>query len=261
MKTFLTYSLGCRVNQAEIEEITQGLIQRGFIPWTESPKEPELVLINTCVVTQKAERETRNAIRKFRRLYPKTFLVVLGCAVDAHQKLKTDLPQADLLIFNEAKKLAIDLILKALRLPILCSMVIRDNQFIRESQERPLLASGRNLIKVQDGCDKYCAFCIVPYLRGKPKSKSPRKIVQEIKKLRNLGIKEIILTGINLSLYGKDLRPKTNLTELLKKILKQTEIPRISLSSLTPEVITKEFIDLYLKDWEKGNGRLSEKQI
>lgn len=248
-RTFLTYSLGCRVNQAEIEETAKQLVVRGFVPWSKfskSPKFPNLVLINTCVVTQKAERETRREIRRLKKSYPKAFLVVLGCGVNAHQKLKINLPEASLLISNQEKSKVGDLILKN-----------QFDQLDKLAQLDKYSSSGRKLLKIQDGCNQFCAFCIVPYLRGKSKSKAPTKIVGEIKKLSNLEIKEIILTGINLSLYGQDLKPKTNLVELLKKTLKETKVHRISLSSLTPEVINKEFVNLYLNDWKKGKGRLS----
>lgn len=109
-KTFKIFSLGCRTNQAEIEEISEKLIKSGFSLVLPHFHSPALVLINTCVVTQKAERETRKEIRKLRRLYPKSFLVILGCAVDAQRKLKIDLPEADLFVSNEDKPKIIELL-------------------------------------------------------------------------------------------------------------------------------------------------------
>jgi len=241
-QTFLTFSLGCRVNQAEIEKISQDLIESGFVPWNESSTNPDLVLINTCAVTQKAEKQTRQTIKKFRRFYPETFLVVLGCGVDAHQKLQTNLPEVDLLIANKEKPQAIDLITKSYSSGK-SQKVLGSAQIIS-----PYLSSGRKLIKIQDGCNKYCAFCIVPSLRGKPKSKSSKEIIKSCRAASLSSCQEVVLTGINLSLYGKDLKLKTDLTQLLQEILKETNIPRISLSSLTPATITPEFVDLYLKE-------------
>ena len=265
MKSFLTYSLGCRTNQAEIEGITNQLVARGFVPWPKDPKRPpakrdpalqdkyskypSFILINTCVVTQKAEQEVRQAIRKFRRTYPKAFLVVLGCGVDAHQKLKINLPKANLLISNEEKPQAAQIVSRSLFTP-----------FTPFAYSNKYSSSGRKLIKIQNGCNQFCAFCIVPQLRGQPKSQKSEEIIKKIQRLEQLkdpSIKEVILTGINLSLYGKDLKPRITLTELLEKILTETKIPRISLSSLAPEVITNEFVNLYLQDWKRGNGRLS----
>jgi len=244
-QTFLTYSLGCRVNQAEIEKISQGLIESGFVPWSETPINPDLVLINTCAVTQKAEKETRQTIKKFRRLYPETFLVVLGCGVNIHQKLKTNLPEVDLLIPNEEKSQAIGLITKSY--PSSESRARRGKN--REGCLQtisPYLSSGRKLIKIQDGCNKYCTFCIVPHLRGQPKNRSANEIIKTIQQFNHLTIQEIILTGINLSFYGKNLKPQTTLTRLLERILEETNIARISLSSLTPTTIAKDFTNLYL---------------
>lgn len=260
--TFLTYSLGCRVNQAEIEGIANDLVAKGFSPWFRPlkfpnyPKFPNLILLNTCVVTQKAERESRKSIRHFRRLYPKSFLVVMGCGVDAKQKMKINLPQANFLISNEEKPSAVNLILQNLKTPRMVALSLPKG-LLRGEQSNAFAQSGRALLKIQDGCNRFCAFCIVLYLRGKPKSIAPAQIVKAIKRLSNEAIKEIILTGINLSLYGKDLEPKTNLVELLREILKETKVSRISLSSLTPEIITEDFANLYIDDWKNNKGRLS----
>ena len=237
--TFLTYSLGCRTNQAEINQIAKELTEYEFIA---SEKKPDVILINTCVVTVKAERETRKAIRRFRRLHPSSFLVVLGCGVDARQKLKISLPKADLFIENFKKQKTAKLITKHFRLSKTKHFSFRDKYFL----------SGRALLKIQEGCDHFCSYCIVPFLRGKPRSLLANAIIHQIKHLEKQGIKEIILTGTNLALYGKDLNPETNLTKLLEKILKETEIERISLSSIEPNIINKKFIDLFLR-----NQRLS----
>ncbi|MBM3209330.1 MiaB/RimO family radical SAM methylthiotransferase [Candidatus Shapirobacteria bacterium] len=251
--TFLTYSLGCRVNQAEIEEIITELTRYGF--HQAKGRSPNLVLINTCVVTQKAERETRKAIRHFRRLYSKSFLVVVGCSVSAKQKMKINLPEADLFISNEEKGITVQLIKQKFPFPLPTK---------KASFRDKYLHSGRKLIKIQDGCNRFCGYCIVPYLRGKPRSKTPEEIIQRCKDAGlpagKAGIqrcKEIILTGTNLHLYGMDLKPKTDLTALLREILEETRIERISLSSLDPQVLNKEFAKIWINDWENGHGRLS----
>jgi threonylcarbamoyladenosine tRNA methylthiotransferase MtaB len=254
--TFLTYSLGCRVNQAEIEEISRQLINKGFRPFPKfpevpkAPNSPNLILVNTCVVTQKAERETRKTIRNFRRLYPNSFFVVLGCGVDAKQKLKINLSEADLLISNTEKAKASRLISQKFspQPPLKLVQFDQYDQYLR---------SGRQLLKIQGGCDQFCTYCIVPYLRGKPKSQTPEEIIGEIEKFRNLEIKEVILTGINLGLYGKDLSPQTNLGELLRKILKEMTTERISLSSLDPQILNKEFAEIWVDDRRKGQAKLS----
>jgi len=201
--TFLTYSLGCRTNRAEINQIAQELTKYGFTP---SDKEPDVVLINTCVVTAKAERETRKTIRHFRRVYPQAFLVVLGCGVDAREKLKINLPQADLFVKNLKKQNTAKLIAQRFRFAETQKATLQDKYFL----------SGRALLKIQEGCDQFCAYCIVPLVRGKPKSLLPEGIISQIKDLEKQKIKEVILVGINLALYGKDLKSKTNLKSLLE---------------------------------------------
>lgn len=242
--TFKTYSLGCRVNQAETEQISEELVKNGFIP-NEVPLsgtkwDSSLVLINTCVVTQKAERETRKEIRRLRRENPQAFLVILGCGVDAREKLKSFLPQADLFIPNQNKKETVNLILQKISGPISSG----DRRVVKNNNRYFL--SGRKFVKIQDGCQHYCTYCIVPFLRGKPQSDFPEDIIEQIKDLEKNGIKEVILTGVNLSLYGKDLTPPTSLVSLIEKVLKETKIEMISLSSLDPQTLDESLTKLII---------------
>jgi len=244
LSTFLCRSLGCRVNQVEINQIKRNLIKAGFLPWFEKSKDkPDIIVLNTCVVTQKAERETRKEIRHLKRIFPQSFLVVTGCAVSAQEKFNTQLPKADLFIPNKNKSQITKIILQKFS-PNKYSNVFREKR-------------QRAFIKIQDGCNQFCTFCIVPYLRGQPKSKPVKQIIKEIKKLEKEGILEIILCGINLSLFGQDLKPKIDLTELIENILQKTKIPRVSLSSLTPNLINKKLINLYVNDWKSNSKRLS----
>jgi len=242
--TFLCHSLGCRVNQAEINQIKRNLTKAGFLPWSEKLKnKPDVVILNTCVVTQKAERETRKEIRHLKRIFPQSFLLVTGCAVNAQEKFNTQLPKADLFIPNKNKSQITKIILQK----------IPHNKYSDVFTEK----RQRAFIKIQDGCDQFCTFCIVPYLRGQPKSKPVTQIIKEIKKLEKEGILEITLCGINLSLFGQDLKPKINLVELLKNILQKTNISHLSLSSLTPNLVNKKLINLYVNDWQSDSKRLS----
>ena len=244
--TFLCHSLGCRVNQAEINQIKRNLIKAGFLPWSEKLKDKlDIIILNTCVVTQKAERETRKEIRHLKRIFPQSFLVVTGCAVNAQEKFNTQLPKADLFISNKNKsQITIRQLADQKFLPHKYSDV-----FTEKKQ--------RAFVKIQDGCNQFCTFCIVPYLRGQPKSKPVKQTIKEIKRLEKEGVLEITLCGINLSLFGQDLKPKINLVELLKNILRKTDIPCLSLSSLTPNLINKKLINLYINDWKSGSKRLS----
>lgn len=239
---FLTYSLGCRTNQAEINQIANQLTQSGFIPWQKGRTRPDLILINTCAVTAKADRETRKAIRHFRRLYPQAFLVTTGCGVDAREKMGIKLPAADLFVPNSKKAKTATLIIKHFRLSPKQEPSFKDKYSL----------SGRALLKIQEGCDQFCAYCLVPFLRGQPASFPPTKITSQVKDLEKREIQEVILVGTNLGLYGKELKPPTNLNFLLEEILKKTEINRVSLSSIEPDLINQKLINLFL-----GNPRLS----
>lgn len=242
--SFLTYSLGCRTNQAEIESLSRQLQDRGFAVCRPSSL-PQIVLLNTCVVTQKAQRETRKEIRKLRRAYPKAFLVVLGCAVTAQEKLGFNLPQADWLISNEEKQRVADLLEEKYK-----TVLTKKGKIEKKSK---YALSGRKFIKIQEGCDRFCTFCLTACLRGHPTSLPVDKIIKEINFWLENSIREIILTGTNISLYGQDLKPKTALTDLTRKILEKTPTPRLSLSSIYPQSLTPDFLKLVL-----GNPRVSQ---
>ena len=242
--TFLTYSLGCRVNQAEMNQIGASLAKAGLLPWSEDiGRDPSVIILNTCVVTQKAEKETRQTIRHLKRTFPKSFLLVTGCAIDAQEKLNVQLPNADLFVTNKNKSQIIKIITQ--------KFSPKKHRHVSMKRKR------RAFVKIQDGCNQFCTFCIVPYLRGQSKSKPIAQVIKEIKKLEKENILEIILCGINLSLYGQDLEPPATLPLLLKTILKRTDVPRISLSSLTPNLINEELINLYIKNYRNGKKRLS----
>lgn len=235
--SFQTYNLGCRVNQAEIGQIGQSLIQRGFTPTNTDT--PDLVIINTCVVTAKAEKETRKAISHYRKKYPESFLVVAGCAASARDNLKIKLPNADLYIANQNK----DDIPKIISQRFALKTVVREHQPNNKYQ-----ISGRGLVKIQEGCSRKCTYCIVPYVRGDPTSIPKSEIINQINILVNSGVSEIILTGINLTLYGLDFNPQSNLLLLIKQILRMTKIKKLTLSSIDPAIINDEFTDLVIKE-------------
>lgn len=275
LPTFLTYSLGCRVNQAEISVISEQLTVNSLEIFNEKIHSfPDIVLVNTCAVTSKAERESRKAIHHFKRLFPKAKIICLGCSANF-------VKDADLVIENQNKANFLKIILQ--KFPTLNFKTPRmvTKQRLRllrgeKSQDNLFSKSGRALVKIQEGCDQFCSYCIVPYLRGKLKSNLPRQIICQINHLVQSGIKEIILCGINLSLYGRDssappqndnrslCHPEPfdltqgklsegspfNLTGLLKRILEETKAERISLSSIEPEYIyqNKEFVNLFVDE-------------
>ncbi|MDD5073844.1 MAG: MiaB/RimO family radical SAM methylthiotransferase [Candidatus Shapirobacteria bacterium] len=252
--TFLTQTLGCRANQAETKKIETDLISLGHQPAKEK-QTPNTIILNTCVITQKGENESARAIRQLKKQYPDSFFIVTGCAVNLWLNIskKKPLPPADLFVTNEKKSTIPEIITN--RLPFSCQIP----DLSRPNRASLLLDPGSNkrtFVKIQDGCNHFCSYCIVPYLRKRPSSKSPKQIIKEINQACQTGTQEAILCGINLSLYGKDLVPTTSLAYLIKEILKKTNLPRLSLSSLTPELIDQEFVDIFIAD-QKKDQRLS----
>lgn len=239
-KTFLAYSLGCRVNQAEIESLTRQLISHGF--GLSKNNCPDFILLNTCVVTSKAERETRKEMRRLKKTFPQSYLVVLGCAPSAKEKLTFKLPQADLFVPNEEKQRVTSLLEEKFS-----PKPSKENPPVKS----PYILSGRKFIKIQEGCNLFCSFCLTAHLRGKPQSVPPAQVVNEINDWVKEGVKEIILTGINLSLYGQDI--ETNLAALFKAILKETPVERITLSSIYPQMLTPDFLEVIV-----GNPRITQ---
>lgn len=241
-KTFLAYSLGCRTNQAEMEDISLQLMSRAL---SQTEKDPDIILLNTCVVTQKAEKETRQKIRELRKKYPKSFLVVLGCAVTAKEIFKINLPQANLYIPNNQKNNAAEIICH--KLDILTKISDRLKISMAKYQNKYQL-SGRKFIKIQNGCDNFCSYCVTCHLRGKPTSVPSHKIIREINSWVCKGIKEIILTGINLGLWTAGIKDQETVSSLLDKILSETKIERISFSSIYPEMLNSEFVKLVVNN-------------
>ncbi len=242
MMTFYSHSFGCRVNQAEKEELDRQLVQLGY---TFHYADPALYIINTCSVTHKAEREARQLIYQTRRKYPKAKIVVTGCAATNWIKTKTEVPEVDLLVDNQNKEYLATIISKRFS-----RNSVRTGRDLSLSIDK-YLRSKRLILKTQDGCQRYCTYCIVPYLRGLPKSVPGPQIVKRAQ-LYEDHINELILSSINTEAYGYDTREK--FVDLLKEVLDNTKIPRLSFGSIHPWSVNQEFFDLYAK--YPGNERI-----
>ncbi len=233
--SFYTYSFGCRVNQAEKEVIDLEMQNHGYILKEESP---DILIINTCAVTHKAEREAKNLIYRLKRKNPEGQVVVTGCSATYWQKHKIlkNLP-IDILVDNVNKEFLVKILQKRLS---------------GHAEHNPLktiiydkyLNSGRALIKIQDGCQRFCSFCIVPYLRGTPKSERIKDLIRQLADKNLEGrINEVILTAINTGAYGYDTGE--TLVQLINTIVTNSTIPRISFGSIHPWSINDEFINYY----------------
>ncbi len=233
-KTFYSVALGCRVNQAEKEALDYQLIKNG---WQKSEDKPDVIIVNTCTVTHKADRESRQLIYQLRSKYSKSKLAITGCAATYWQKndISYKLP-VDLIVDNQNK----DLIFKRINQFFgmeKTSYSFSSNNFISDKY----LSSKRLLLKIQDGCHRFCSFCIVPYLRGLPKSIPEEQIIDRINFYKNnFSIKEVILTAINTEAYGHD--NGKSLKSLIKAVLDKTKVERISFGSIHPWSFREDFL-------------------
>jgi len=231
MASFITYTFGCRVNEAETESMTRTLVTQGF---RVDHIHPDIVIINSCAVTAKAEREVRQTIYQIRKKFPTASIVVTGCA--ATRWIRDDEPIAGHihLVPNE-KKLDVT--------KIVCEFVKTDGITPNiESYSDKFSGSGRAMVKIQDGCHRFCSYCIVPYLRGKPVSKTIKEICGEIRGM-DADISDVTLAAINTEAFGKDTGE--TLINLIEEVLETTTIPRLSFGSIHPWSITDEFLSYY----------------
>ncbi len=214
----ITY--GCKVNQAESQKWEKLLGLKGYLI-TDDENEADCWIINTCAVTHKAEVQSRQIINKAKKLGKR--IVVTGCYTEIYKPLESE----NLKVVSNLKK----------------ESLTDQFKFLCKSDSLNI-SRHRAIVKIQDGCNHFCSYCIVPYLRGKPRSYRIEKIISEIKDYESMGIREIVLSGINIGLYGTDFRNTVNLKYLLKIILKETSNFRIRLSSIEQNYIDEEFLDI-----------------
>jgi threonylcarbamoyladenosine tRNA methylthiotransferase MtaB len=262
-ETFVSYAFGCRVNQAEKEELDRQLISSGF---KYDPDNPQIFIINTCAVTKKAEREARQFIYKTRKKFPQAKIIITGCSATKWIKEEVKIKEVDWMIENANKETLCSTLRdischserakltdESRNLPVSGIWKIPPRPFdslrsLKVGRDDPrsdkFLSSGRLLVKIQDGCQRFCTYCIVPYLRGQPRSERIKNIESRIQNYEK-EIKEVILAAINTEAYGFDTGEK--FIDLIETIIKKTKIPRISLGSVNPWSIDHEFLSFYKK--------------
>lgn len=245
VKKIAFYTLGCKVNQVETEQLKEEFIHRGYeiVDFTD---EADIYLINTCTVTHVSDRKSRAIIRRAAR-HPRALVAVTGCMAQVAGKELAGIEGIDLIVSNLDKE-NIANIIEELD-PEQPKPIVIEHLPDKDRKLRPVLYSQqhkrtRAFVKIQDGCESGCSYCIVPRARGPVRSKLPEHVLQEIELLLSLGYREIVLTGIHTGFYGKDL-DNWDLYRLLDKIL--TEIGgdyRLRLSSLEPLEVSQELINL-----------------
>lgn len=207
----------------------------------------DLYLINTCTVTDKADGDSRNLIRRAHRRNPEAPIVVTGCYAQTQSKEVAELPGVRLVLGNTLKDSLVGLLKKALAQEDATLIEVEDIFKQKELEAFGLSHTTQNsraYVKIQDGCNQFCSFCIIPFARGRNRSISIQRVLEELRELAKAGFEEAILTGIHLGTYGQDLEPKKNFVDLLKALEKERPIHRVRLSSIDPEEVTDEMIEL-----------------
>ena len=251
MPIFNFTTLGCKVNQYESEVIAQSLIGAGWSA-ARSGENADLFLINTCAVTQKASMQSRQAVRKAIRSNPNACIVVTGCYAEVEPDEIKKINGVHYIIGHADKhKIPEKMIFrmaKHIPLPEFGPLLIWSD-ISQEPEFRSMPVTGfanrtRPFIKIQDGCDSFCTYCIVPYTRGRSRSMPLEKVLDNIKLLKRSGYREVVLSGIHLGRYGLDLVLPTTLTDLLKQIKFLRPIDRVRLSSIEPNELTEDIIKI-----------------
>jgi threonylcarbamoyladenosine tRNA methylthiotransferase MtaB len=254
MEKFKITTLGCKVNQSESEAIAQQLQDAN---WIAACKEEgaDLCIINTCTVTQKASMQSRQAVRQAIRNNPEARILVTGCyAQTAPQELKK-IQGIHAVIGHTRKHKIPEMIIQGETQNLFALGSIQKENLFKSMPSAGFGERTRPFVKIQDGCDAFCTYCIVPYARGPSRSLPLNQVLDNIRHLKNQGYHEAVLTGIHLGCYGSDLSPKTSLLELLKRIQKSRAIDRVRLSSIEPLELTENIIH-FVAQSDPGPGQV-----
>lgn len=257
-------TLGCKVNQYETNAMAQKFLEKGYqiieeiTPENEDIK-PDICIINTCTVTNMSDRKSRQMLRRMKEKNPSTIVVAVGCYAQVAKKELAKIPEIDLVLGNNEKVEIVKHVEEYINNNI-NNVELDDVMYSKEFSDFgdvTYTEKTRAVIKIQDGCDRFCSYCIIPYARGRVRSRKPENIISEITQIASKGIKEVVITGIHIASYGKDFAMSkdsklTNyrLIDLLEEINEIQGIQRIRLGSIEPLLITVEFVER-LKRLEK----------
>ena len=244
-KTAAIITLGCKVNQYETNAMSQKLLENGY-EVVEHNQKADVYIINTCTVTNMSDRKSRQIIRRAKQINSNSILVATGCYAQTAQEELEKITDIDLIVGNTEKKDIVKIVedyknnrnLERVRM----SDINKQKEFV-DFGNVTYTEKTRAVIKVQDGCNNFCSYCIIPYAKGRVRSRKLENVIEEIKKIADKGIKEVVITGIHVASYGIDFDNNTRLIDLLEAIEKIEGIERIRLGSLEPNIITEEFVN------------------
>ena len=242
MKSIALHNLGCKVNGYEMDVMQQTLQENGYkiVPFDEAA---DVYIVNTCTVTNIADRKSRQMLHRARKLNPDAVVVAVGCYVQVEGEAVRKDDAVDLAIGNNRKKDLVS-ILEDYFSNRKCEKTIIDINHTDEYEQMTLTRTAehtRAYIKIQDGCNQFCSYCIIPYARGRVRSRKEEDILHEVRGVVEAGYQEIVLTGIHISSYGLD-RGGSELLMLLSALHEMEGLKRIRLGSLEPRIVTEEFV-------------------
>ena len=248
MKKVSFYTLGCKVNQYETNGMTQKFKESGY-EIVEINQATDICVVNTCTVTNMSDRKSRQILRRVKEKNKNAIIVAVGCYAQIAKEELEKMPEIDIVLGNKEKKDIVKYV----------EQYIEEKQKIVEIQDLSkstkfddmgqitYTEKTRAVIKVQDGCNQFCSYCIIPYARGRVRSRDEESIIKEIEEIAKNGIKEVVITGIHVASYGRDKGKEDGLIQLLEKINQIEGIKRIRLGSLEPQIITENFMQRLIK--------------
>ena len=238
-------SLGCKVNQYETNAMAQKFLEHDY-EIVEFDEYADIYIVNTCTVTNVADRKSRQMLRRAKEFNPQSIVVACGCYAQVAAKELEEIPEVDLIIGNNEKNDIIQIVENYIAqkgAEDLVSDVMYKLDYV-ELGTTTYTEKTRAVIKVQDGCDRFCSYCLIPYARGHIRSRKIENVIEEIKKVVEEGINEVVITGIHIASYGRDFKDKNiGLIDLLEEINKIQGLHRIRLGSIEPTIITDEFVE------------------
>lgn len=242
-RTVAFYTLGCKVNQYETNAMEQQFIQNNY-KIVDNTEKADIYVINTCTVTNMADRKSRQMLRRVKEINQSAVIVVCGCYAQVAKTELEQIPEVDIILgINEKNKIVqiVEEYLASKNNIIEVADVSKQKEFL-DFGDVTYTEKNRAVIKVQDGCNMFCSYCLIPYARGRIRSRKIENVVSEIEKIAKQGIKEVVITGIHVASYGKDFENENiRLINLLEEINKIEGIERIRLSSLEPTIVDEEF--------------------
>ena len=244
MKKVSFYTLGCKVNQYETNAMAQKFKESGYEIVDMNDDISDICIVNTCTVTNMSDRKSRHSLRRVKEKNPSAIIAAVGCYAQVAKNDLENMPEIDIVLGNEEKANIVQYVEKFIEneKKLIEIEDIATKKEFEDMGQITYTEKTRAFIKVQDGCNQFCSYCIIPYARGRVRSRNAESIIKEITQIAQNGIKEVVITGIHVASYGRDFGNENGLVELLEKINEIEGIKRIRLGSLEPKIITEEFM-------------------